>query len=68
MKFIHAIGNGGTWPKHTDDPEVNYEIDRAIEAKADPHERPMPPWSDAPDEEKSIYLNEVTAWKKTFGE
>ncbi len=57
-KFFAAIGNG---TKMTDDPEVNYEIDRLIFDEIDRHnfDEGGPPWNELSKELQDEYINEV---------
>ncbi len=57
-KLKKALGDGSVYPDITDDPEVNYEIDRKV---ADPE---MPPWSEASEDMKHLYQEEVKEVKR----
>ncbi len=56
-----AIAEGNTLPKMTNDPVVNYEIDRLITANEE--EDSMPPWDEAHPNVRRIYLDEVQIFK-----
>lgn len=58
-----ALGDLTLWPVLTDDPEVNYEIDRAI-SEAIRNQAKMPPWEDAPLEVRLMYEEETVFFKK----
>ena len=34
-KLAEAIGDGSDWPKHTDDPRVNYAVDCIVQNDGD---------------------------------
>lgn len=57
-KFDEAIKDyKKTWPKLTDDAEVNYEVDRFMETD----EEPQPPWAEANEVVKQVYIEEVNS-------
>ena len=51
-KFVEAMGDGSTWPKHTDDPMVNHTVDCIV---ADPGEEPT--------YDEKIYAEEIEAFR-----
>jgi hypothetical protein len=64
-QMLHeAVGDGTDWPKHTSDPEVNYEIDRRQneDDSDDPDYAPMPSWAEASEEVRQGYIDEVEGW------
>jgi hypothetical protein len=52
--FNRAIGDGTDFPRMTDDPLVNYRVDRKMGIK-DPFDR-------------KLYEMEIAAWKESNGE
>jgi hypothetical protein len=62
--FENAIGDESDWPNLTNDPEVNYEIDRRIEqqfAEEDNEPSFMVPWAEADEETKEEYRREAAS-------
>ena len=58
LLFKWALGDPTGWPRLTHDPEVNYEVDRAVSF------RKLPPWSEIPEELEQFYLQEVALLKR----
>jgi len=58
-----AFGDHRLWPLLTDDPEVNYEIDRAL-SEALRKKNGAPPWHEASPEIREIYIEEVVFFRK----
>lgn len=57
VKFACVLAQArGTWPPLTDDPEINYEVDRHL-GDEDP---PLPPWNDADKATKAMYREEAS--------
>ncbi|MEK7138704.1 MAG: hypothetical protein AAB799_00805 [Patescibacteria group bacterium] len=54
-KIRDAIGDGTNWPKHTDDPYVNFAVDCLVSVEW--HERP------SFDEIGHLYVEEIEAFK-----
>ena len=63
QKMVEACGDRRLWPLLTDDPEVNYEIDRAL-SEALRGKAIVPPWHEAPPDVREIYIEEVVFFKK----
>jgi len=61
--MAEAFGDRKLWPLLTDDPEVNYEIDRAL-SEALRGQVVAPPWKEAPPEVREVYIEEVVFFKK----
>ena len=51
-KLVSAIGDGNDWPKHTDDPMVNYAVDCIVHDDGD-----VPPY------DERLYAEEIEAFK-----
>ena len=51
-KVRDAIGDGSTWPKHTDDPRVNYAVDCLVSYEDKP-----PPYVEV----EQDYVDEIAA-------
>ena len=56
--LVNAIGDDSDWPKHTDDPQVNYVVDCVIILRM--KECPLPPYSEL----AHTYVEEIEASKK----
>ncbi len=61
-KMKVAIGDRHLWPLLTDDPEVNYETDRALSEALRGQDKP--PWHEASPEVREIYIEEAVLFKK----
>lgn len=51
-KIVKAIGDGNDWPKHTDDPRVNYAVDCIVQNDGD-----------VPSYNEQLYAAEVKVFK-----
>ena len=51
-KLVDAIGDGGDWPKATDDPKVNYAVDCIVQDDGD-----------EPQYDEQMYAAEVEAFR-----
>lgn len=52
-KMADALGDGSDLPSLTNDPEVNYEIDRKV------CDESMVPWNETTQEDRDDYIEEV---------
>ncbi|MDP3793032.1 MAG: hypothetical protein Q8Q89_04890 [bacterium] len=57
-KLVDAIGAGNDFPKHTDDPQVNYAVDCVVQLQME--ENPPSPYNEL----AHMYVEEVEAFKK----
>ena len=51
-KLVDAVGDGGDWPKLTDDPKVNYAVDCVVEDDGE-----------EPTYDEQLYAGEAEAFK-----
>ncbi|OGZ95511.1 MAG: hypothetical protein A3I44_03470 [Candidatus Sungbacteria bacterium RIFCSPLOWO2_02_FULL_51_17] len=51
-KLVNAIGDGSNWPKHTDDPKVNYAVDCIVQDDGG-----------VPTYDERLYVEEIEAFK-----
>ncbi len=61
-KLAEAIGDGSNFPSITDDPEVNYEVDRKVK-RIMGFDQDVP-WSQLNDDLKKVYQVEVDLMKE----
>ena len=52
-KFVFAVDGLNDWPKHTDDPEVNFAVDCVVQDD-----------DDQPTYDEQLYVREIEAFKK----
>ena len=57
-KLVDAIGDGNDFPKHTDDPQVNYAVDCVVQLRME--EDQPPPYSEL----AHTYVEEIKLSKK----
>lgn len=60
-KLSDALGDGSDWPKHTNDPKVNYAVDCVVQLRSGLE--PIPPYRVL----RKTYLDEIEASFKRAG-
>ncbi len=62
--FKYALGDGAGWPRITDDPEVNYEVDRYIAVIQHENTSAWPEWAELPERAKEEYYREMSLLRR----